>query len=1215
MTTVGKSTKLYTSFDPRSLGNCALWLDAADANSLVLSGSNVTSWRDKSGSGSNATASPTPPTYSASTKYILFNGTNQYFSLPNGSLPSGNSAYSIFLVSYATAITSATPYWILSGGTTSANQAFGVLYYTTNAVYHSWWVNEYKVDNAVTPGVPAIINVNYTSTRSTIVNGGTATTNSPGATRNQATTNNVIGAAPNLVQFLLGGIGEILVYSEELSQTSRQQVEGYLAWKWQTSSSFNPSAFVPTSINGCSLWLDGADTTTLTLSGSNVTAWADKSGNAFNATATVTPTYNSTTKYLLFNGTQYMSLPNSSLPAGNGAYSIFIVSYPTTITSATAFWLLAGGTTTANQALGILYYTTNAVYHSWWVNEYKVDNVAAANVPAIINVNYTVNRSTIINGGTPTFNAPGTTRSQATTNNVIGASPNLVQFHSGGIAEIIVFTQELSQPQRQQVEDYLSRKWSISLARSTSGLPSTNPYASLPPFQRAFTPLDISGCSLWLDAADPRTVSLSGSNVTSWTDKSGNGRDAFQGTSANQPTYSNSALSFSGSQNLLCSLSASNANETVFAVVNPSTPVGANTIFGAIPSLSNGIGGDGGRNIDFVTDSGGQFRILRQYVALQVQGPFTTFGTRALVETRTDGSTAQVYSNGALLASASFVAYASGLVTIIGRNGRDTTNYFRGEMNEIVVYDTALTSSQRQLVEAYLANKWGLRSSFPLFPIAPAFAPTQISNCALWLDAADPSTLTLSGSTVTAWQDKSGNNRVINSTSGYSPTYGATALNGYPGIQFSSSGNGNHMKGTFFNSTQMTYCLAYSNPSTAGFGMLLAFEGGTFYGNLNTPYDFTTSDTFLWLGQPPPSNWPTTGRYPTDARITGPRIYSIHVNGTSSTMWRNGTAMTMAGSGFAGSGTDTTIGIGMPTPPANDKWNGTVSEIIIFNYLLPNTQRQQVELYLSKKWNISVAASTQPTTALARISPGLSPQFTPVLLSGLSLWLDAADLSTITLSGSNVTAWRDKSGNSNNPTFGTNKPTYTNGYVLTSNLNQQFTVPASVLSTTGGSTGSFFIVYGDTQTGGSNYTSLFGTQVNGESFFQTLKRPDPFSYAAMNSNSWGVTAFTTVMNTTNTLLYNVNYAYGSTSGSILVNGTSYVTIPFGTVQPATTLTISGEGYGGASGNVPLRMYEIISYKTQLSGFQRQQVEGYLAWKWGLQASLPSTHPYRMTKLY
>jgi hypothetical protein len=40
------------------------------------------------------------------------------------------------------------------------------------------------------------------------------------------------------------------------------------------------------------------------------------------------------------------------------------------------------------------------------------------------------------------------------------------------------------------------------------------------------------------------------------------------------------------------------------------------------------------------------------------------------------------------------------------------------------------------------------------------------------------------------------------------------------------------------------------------------------------------------------------------------------------------------------------------------------------------------------------------------------------------------------------------------------------------------------------------------------------------------------------------------------------------------------------------------------------IYEIIVFSSTLSANDRQRVEGYLAWKWGLQNNLPSTHPYR-----
>jgi hypothetical protein len=38
--------------------------------------------------------------------------------------------------------------------------------------------------------------------------------------------------------------------------------------------------------------------------------------------------------------------------------------------------------------------------------------------------------------------------------------------------------------------------------------------------------------------------------------------------------------------------------------------------------------------------------------------------------------------------------------------------------------------------------------------------------------------------------------------------------------------------------------------------------------------------------------------------------------------------------------------------------------------------------------------------------------------------------------------------------------------------------------------------------------------------------------------------------------------------------------------------------------------EVIVYSTTPTATQRQQIEGYLAWKWGLVASLPASHPYK-----
>jgi hypothetical protein len=56
---------------------------------------------------------------------------------------------------------------------------------------------------------------------------------------------------------------------------------------------------------------------------------------------------------------------------------------------------------------------------------------------------------------------------------------------------------------------------------------------------------------------------------------------------------------------------------------------------------------------------------------------------------------------------------------------------------------------------------------------------------ALWLDAADASTITESGGKVSQWDDKSGNdNHLSQSNSGYQPQYNPTQLNGQGGVDF-----------------------------------------------------------------------------------------------------------------------------------------------------------------------------------------------------------------------------------------------------------------------------------------------------------------------------------------------------------------------------------------------------------------------------------------------
>jgi hypothetical protein len=109
-----------------------------------------------------------------------------------------------------------------------------------------------------------------------------------------------------------------------------------------------------------------------------------------------------------------------------------------------------------------------------------------------------------------------------------------------------------------------------------------------------------------------------------------------------------------------------------------------------------------------------------------------------------------------------------------------------GTISEILVFNTALSNSDREHIEGYLAYKWGitLPSAHPYFstirPFSRNFVPTDIDGCQFWIDPADRSVVTLTGSNVTAVRDKSGQGNNISNASS-TLTY-ATTMNGLPTI-------------------------------------------------------------------------------------------------------------------------------------------------------------------------------------------------------------------------------------------------------------------------------------------------------------------------------------------------------------------------------------------------------------------------------------------------
>ena len=244
--------------------------------------------------------------------------------------------------------------------------------------------------------------------------------------------------------------------------------------------------------------------------------------------------------------------------------------------------------------------------------------------------------------------------------------------------------------------------------------------------------------------------------------------------------------------------------------------------------------------------------------------------------------------------------------------------------------------------------------------------------------------------------------------------------------------------------------------------------------------------------------------------------------------------------------------------------------------------------------------------------------FKPTDIGGCQLWLDGADSSKITLgSGSNVSTWIDKSSLANNFTStNTTSPTKTTtpgGYpcVYLNGSTCQMT-SVSNNSTTGNSSRTVIMI---SQTGAGG-DSRFGTGPHGGASPPNTYGIDlapianiifcPYVYTGSDVTAYGVP---------NTNMYSLYSYYNSSTSTVggIVNFTL-------TASNSTTLNTSATPWylglrpdGGYSINA--YVCEIIHYNTILASRDQQQIEGYLAQKWGLEANLPAGSPGRTQVIY
>ena len=245
----------------------------------------------------------------------------------------------------------------------------------------------------------------------------------------------------------------------------------------------------------------------------------------------------------------------------------------------------------------------------------------------------------------------------------------------------------------------------------------------------------------------------------------------------------------------------------------------------------------------------------------------------------------------------------------------------------------------------------------------------------------------------------------------------------------------------------------------------------------------------------------------------------------------------------------------------------------------------------------------------------------PGLIS-TALWLDAADASTVTTVSGGVSQWSDKSGNARNFTQSTagRRPTYTasalNGRsaVTPDGSNDWLTGPVVFSGTT---PDDYFIIaaikiLNIIDASGNAANGLFyqtgSLLLNSNVYFNLAQTPDYKVLTDLYPPTGGSLSSTTATQANTSYIF----AASRTSGTraIWINGST-------DVSQSAAETYTGDAIvatdlfmlRGTNNALNAHVGEIIALPYP-STLNRQKIEGYLAHKWGLTASLPIDHPYK-----
>ncbi len=228
-----------------------------------------------------------------------------------------------------------------------------------------------------------------------------------------------------------------------------------------------------------------------------------------------------------------------------------------------------------------------------------------------------------------------------------------------------------------------------------------------------------SSLKLWVDAADATTKTLNSTTVSQWSDKSGNASHGTQSTATKQPTNnatginSRETITFDGSNDAFNlpnnSVLINNAPCSFFCLMKPANLTGYRSLYCAGPGGGFTAFETNGSNLNYYDAADG----IHNYNGTATLSTGTTYIFDANLSAGLAGVLTLNLNGGN-----DFTSPATTFGSTWGSNPERTiggtaiaTQFWSGDIGEVIIYNTQLSSAERSIVGSYLGAKWGVSFS------------------------------------------------------------------------------------------------------------------------------------------------------------------------------------------------------------------------------------------------------------------------------------------------------------------------------------------------------------------------------------------------------------------------------------------------------------------------------------------------------------------------